>query len=104
MTIYDNYLLNALQHLFSRWLENDTGLVVAALVDGDKAVYATSVLNPDGTWKHAERNALERFEAAHGKLGKDAVMLVSLSPCIRGAANDNSFADLKNSASREGES
>ena len=102
---YDDYLRKALKHLFDHWLNAETGLVVAALVVGDKGIYATSTLNPDGTWKHAERNALETFEAAYGQPpSKDAMMLVSLSPCIRDAGSNTSFGDLKNAASREGES
>ena len=104
MSIYDDYLKNALRHLFDHWMNKRVGLVAAALIDGDRKVYATSILNPDGTWKHAERNALEQFAATYGKPGPSAVMLSTLSPCTRVAGSGDAYGDQKNAARRQDES
>lgn len=104
MSIYDAYLKRALGHLFNHWMDERVGLVAAALVDGGKEVYATSVLNADGIWKHAERNALEQFVATYGKPGPGAVMLSTLSPCIRAAGSGDHYGDQKNAARRQDES
>lgn len=104
MSKYDDYLKNALQHLFDHWMDGEVGLVAAALVDSGNSIYATSVLNADGTWKHAERNALEQFKAAYGEPGQSAVMLSTLSPCIRTAGSGDSYGDQKNAARRQEES
>lgn len=104
MLIYDRYLEKALRHLFDHWLEENVGLVAAALIDGDKVIYATSVLNANGTWKHAERNALEQFEVTHGNPGQGAVMLSTLSPCTRDAGSGTTYGDQKNAVRRQDES
>ncbi|WP_323123189.1 cytidine/deoxycytidylate deaminase family protein [Burkholderia alba] len=104
MLTYDNHLENALKYLFDHWFDDRVGLVAAALIDDSKSSYATSMLNSNGTWKHAERNALEQFEVTHGKPTTHAVMLSTLSPCIRAAGSGTTYGDQKNAARRQDES
>lgn len=104
MSIYDHHLEKALQHLFDHWLDENVGLVAAALIDDDKQIYATSVLNANGTWKHAERNALEKFELTYGNPRQGAVMLSTLSPCTRDAGSGTTYGDQKNAVRRQDES
>jgi len=80
--ILDEHLKNALVHLFEHWDDPKMSVVAAALVDGDKVIYAATDKTDEGKRKHAERNALEQFKKKYGKPSADAVMVVTLSPCF----------------------
>lgn len=78
----DNYLLQALNYLRERWYQEHIGIVVCALIDGDKTVYATSSRNGKN-WVHAERNAYNKFIKLFGQPSTNAAFIISLSPCIK---------------------
>lgn len=57
-----------------------SGVVGAAVVDGDRCVVSPSK-ELDGKFLHAERNALESFRDKYGEISSDAVVVTTLSPC-----------------------
>lgn len=91
MEAIDDYLRESLVRLRdSKNLKK--GVVAAALIDSGKVVYVTSELLENGRWLHAERKAVNEYISEYGALSDDAILAVSLSPCI------------KDSISREGTS
>lgn len=76
------HLKETLKHLFANWNDPNVSVVAAAIVDGDKTVYATNTLLPNGKRKHAERNAIEIFKERYGQPSENAVAIVTLSPCF----------------------
>ncbi len=79
---FDNYLLQALNYLRERWYQEHTGIVVSALKDDARIVYATSSRNGKN-WVHAERNSYNKFIKLFGKPSANAAFIISLSPCIK---------------------
>jgi pyrimidine deaminase RibD-like protein len=79
--IYDFYLRNALLRL--RELEESKRSIVTAciLTPPHMTVYSISTLAENGTWTHAERNALNNYLDAFGLPTRGSVMITSLSPC-----------------------
>jgi pyrimidine deaminase RibD-like protein len=81
----DAYLSAALARLQETWNDTKVGLVAAALVAPDGAIFtATSIQLQPGRYIHAERAAIQ-LARSHGlsSLAPDAIMAVTLSPCIR---------------------
>lgn len=76
MSEYDSVLCEVLRVV----RRNGTGVVGAAIVDGDKRVVVPSS-ERDGEFLHAERNAFESFCEQYGEPSSDAVVVTTLSPC-----------------------
>lgn len=77
----DQYLEMALQYLIQHWNEPNTGIVAAALIDGEKQIFATSYRSGDN-WYHAERNAFDSFKQKFGQPSSNSIIISTLSPCI----------------------
>jgi pyrimidine deaminase RibD-like protein len=94
----DAYLLKTLNYLFKNWYKKEVGIVACCLKDGEKTAFATSAKNGIN-WLHAERNAYNKFRYLHGKPSKDAVFIITLSPCVKGLKyrGESSCADLAKS-------
>jgi pyrimidine deaminase RibD-like protein len=60
------------------------GRVAACLIDNkNNHTYAINLPGPDGTRRHAERVAIDTHLERHGRIGSDAIMVTTLSPCVR---------------------
>jgi len=75
----DTYLEDVLMHL--REPVEGKGPAGAAVVDGDKAVYATALNQDRDEIVHMERHALEQYVEEHGEPVDDAYVVTTLSPC-----------------------
>ncbi len=78
----DNLLFEALDFLKSKWGEPNAGFVACALKDQGKTVYTTNLLDDTGHIVHAERLAVSLFKEKYGKISDNAIVAVTLSPCI----------------------
>ena len=59
------------------------GRVAACLIDNkNNHTYAINMPGPDGTRRHAERMAIDRHLKSHGRIGPNAIMITTLSPCV----------------------
>jgi pyrimidine deaminase RibD-like protein len=66
------------------------GRVAACLIDNkNNHTYAINLPGPDGTRRHAERVAIDTHLKRHGRIGANAIMITTLSPCV----NDMSERD-----------
>ena len=84
MSVYDDLLSVVVQHLIDRWMDPETGIVAFGIFHPmHPPVVATSQWMGGGKWIHAERNALSRYQRRYGDPGLDAVIVVTLSPCLR---------------------
>ena len=60
------------------------GRVAACLIDSkNNHTYAINLPGPDGTRRHAERVAIDTHLKRHGRIGANAIMVTTLSPCVR---------------------
>jgi pyrimidine deaminase RibD-like protein len=60
------------------------GRVAACLIDNkNNHTYAINMPGPDGTRRHAERMAIDKHLQRHGRSGPNAIMITTLSPCVR---------------------
>jgi pyrimidine deaminase RibD-like protein/GNAT superfamily N-acetyltransferase len=60
------------------------GRVAACLIDNkNNHTYAINMPGPDGTRRHAERMAIDKHLQRHGRIGPNAIMITTLSPCVR---------------------
>lgn len=93
--LFDQLLLESLIYLQKHWYDENTGIVTCCLKDRSRKVFATSFKN-DTHWLHAERNAYNKYKVLYGNPSKDAVFIVSLSPCINDLKyrKESSCADL----------
>ncbi|STX51581.1 Pyrimidine deaminase [Legionella busanensis] len=83
LDVLDTILKETILYLKNTWINNpDTGIVACCLLDGDKKVFATSSRNGN-YWRHAERNAYYQFKKRYGEPSRDAVFVITLSPCIK---------------------
>ena len=57
------------------------GLVAAAVIDPDHNVVASISTKEGGKWKHAERNAMEKYIKRHGAIPAHSIVVTTLSPC-----------------------
>lgn len=79
---FDNLLAQTLRHLYTHWYEENVGIVSCCLADGSNKAFATSTR--DGkNWKHAERNAYEKFQTLYGQPSSNSIFVVTLSPCLK---------------------
>jgi pyrimidine deaminase RibD-like protein/biotin carboxyl carrier protein len=59
------------------------GRVAACLIDNkNNHTYAINLPGPDGTRRHAERVAIDKHLKRHGRIGPNAIMITTLSPCV----------------------
>ena len=59
------------------------GRVAACLIDNkNNHTYAINMPGPDGTRRHAERMAIDKHLKRHGRIGPNAIMITTLSPCV----------------------
>jgi pyrimidine deaminase RibD-like protein/GNAT superfamily N-acetyltransferase len=59
------------------------GRVAACLIDNhNNHTYAINMPGPDGTRRHAERMAIAKHLKRHGRIGPNAIMVTTLSPCM----------------------
>jgi len=59
------------------------GRVAACLIDNkNNHTYAINMPGPDGTRRHAERMAIDKHLQRHGRIGPNAIMITTLSPCV----------------------
>jgi murein DD-endopeptidase MepM/ murein hydrolase activator NlpD/pyrimidine deaminase RibD-like protein len=59
------------------------GRVAACLIDNkNNHTYAINLPGLDGTRRHAERVAIDKHLKRHGRIGPNAIMVTTLSPCV----------------------
>ena len=59
------------------------GRVAACLIDNkNNHTYAINMPGPNGTRRHAERMAIDKHLENHGRIGSNAIMITTLSPCV----------------------
>jgi GNAT superfamily N-acetyltransferase/pyrimidine deaminase RibD-like protein len=59
------------------------GRVAACLIDNNNNhTYAINLPGPNGTRRHAERVAIDTHLKRHGRIGSNAIMVTTLSPCV----------------------
>jgi pyrimidine deaminase RibD-like protein len=59
------------------------GRVAACLIDNkNNHTYAINMPGPNGTRRHAERMAIDKHLQRHGRIGPNAIMITTLSPCV----------------------
>jgi pyrimidine deaminase RibD-like protein len=59
------------------------GRVAACLIDNkNNHTYAINLPGPDHTRRHAERVAIDLHLKRHGRIGPNAIMVTTLSPCV----------------------
>jgi pyrimidine deaminase RibD-like protein/GNAT superfamily N-acetyltransferase len=59
------------------------GRVAACLIDNkNNHTYAINMPGPGGTRRHAERMAIDKHLQRHGRIGPNAIMVTTLSPCV----------------------
>ena len=59
------------------------GRVAACLIDNkNNHTYAINMPGPGGTRRHAERMAIDKHLESHGRIGPNAIMITTLSPCV----------------------
>jgi len=58
------------------------GMVAACVIDPDnKQVYGINLPGTDGTRRHAERVAINKYRKQHGDIPKGSIVVTTLSPC-----------------------
>jgi pyrimidine deaminase RibD-like protein/GNAT superfamily N-acetyltransferase len=59
------------------------GRVAACVIDNkNNHTYAINMPGPGGTRRHAERMAIDKHLKRHGRIGPNAIMITTLSPCV----------------------
>lgn len=82
----DRLLVKCLELLADKRQKNPEywGLVAACVLDTDnRAVFGINHITKDGTRKHAERVAIERYEQKYGDIPSGSIIITTLSPCSR---------------------
>jgi pyrimidine deaminase RibD-like protein len=79
---YDKYLFKTLHYLAEHWHDSETGIVACCLKDKHHFTFATSTKHGNH-WKHAERNAYDKFKLSCGEPSADAAFITTLSPCVK---------------------
>lgn len=57
------------------------GMVAACVLDNDHNMVASTSTKEGGKWKHAERNAMEKYQSKYGKIPEGSIIITTLSPC-----------------------
>ena len=83
MNEHDEYLRLVLDYLKTNWLNPNTGIVAAGIfLSKTKYVLATSTLQKQGVWNHAEYNAFKRYEKVISNDYSNSTLVITLSPCL----------------------
>jgi len=80
----DDILVNLCRHVVEgqRVDPSKYGMVAACVVDPDnRQVIGVNELTADGTRKHGERVAMERYQAQYGDIPKGSIIVTTCSPC-----------------------
>jgi pyrimidine deaminase RibD-like protein len=80
----DNILVNLCRHVVEgqRVDPSKYGMVAACVVDPDnRQVIGVNELTADGTRRHGERVAMERYQAQYGDIPKGSIIVTTCSPC-----------------------
>jgi pyrimidine deaminase RibD-like protein len=80
----DNILVNLCRHVVEgqRVDPSKYGMVAACVVDPDnRQVIGVNELTADGTRKHGERVAMERYQAQYGDIPEGSIIVTTCSPC-----------------------
>lgn len=81
MVNLDEHLRKLLYQL-ERSPNEDTGIVAAGIIDGEKAVYEIAQRSENGQIIHAERSAFRSFTTDYGSPSNNAWVVTTLSPCV----------------------
>lgn len=57
------------------------GFVAAAIVDPNKRIIARTSSKIGDKWRHAERNAIDRYRALYGDVPAGSIVVTTLTPC-----------------------
>ena len=57
------------------------GFVAAAVIDPNKRIIARTSSKVGNKWSHAERNAINRYEALYGDIPPGSIVVTTLTPC-----------------------
>jgi len=80
----DDILVNLCRHVVEgqRVDPSKYGMVAACVVDPDnRQVIGVNELTADGTRKHGERVAMERYQAQYGNIPEGSIIVTTCSPC-----------------------
>jgi pyrimidine deaminase RibD-like protein len=80
----DNILVNLCRHVVEgqRVDPDRYGMVAACVVDPDnRQVIGVNELTQDGTRRHGERVAMERYQAQYGAIPEGSIIVTTCSPC-----------------------
>lgn len=95
---YDQVLADLCGLIIQRQKEDPLlfGMVGAAVVDKNGNIVLNTSHKKDNKWLHAERCAVTSYKLRHGNIGKDAVIVTTLSPCSDAMADraGNSCTDF----------
>jgi len=77
-------LRQTVDYLKNHWMDENTGVVAAAIQDGDDSIFAISRYLPEtNKWQHAEATALTKFrEKFNRDPNPSSLVIVTLSPCV----------------------
>ena len=59
------------------------GMVAACVLDPDQKSSASTSVNREGKWAHAERMAIEKYVEQHGDIPEGCIVITTLSPCSK---------------------
>lgn len=79
--LLDTHLERVLRHL-ATLPDDETGVVAAAVIDGEQTTYEGSGVPGPGQTVHAERNAIRAYYEEYGEPSDDAWVVTTLSPCV----------------------
>jgi pyrimidine deaminase RibD-like protein len=76
------------------------GMVAACVLDNDHNIVASTSTKEAGKWKHAERNAIEKYQSKYGEIPEGSIIITTLSPCDGPMADryEGSCTDLINNS------
>ena len=57
------------------------GMVAACVIDPDNRMIASTSVNHNGRWIHAERMAINKYHKQHGDIPPGSIVVTTLSPC-----------------------
>lgn len=87
LTSKDQHLARAINMLEGCWYNQETGVVVAGLIDSNRQTYATSLYAGEGKWHHAKKRVLDDFTKKWGAPSKNAFVVVTMSPCTKASSS-----------------
>ena len=57
------------------------GMVAACVIDPDNRMIASTSVNHNGRWIHAERMAINKYHKRHGEIPEGSIVVTTCSPC-----------------------